>query len=240
MQTQRAAGHPTMNDSWFPVELSAHVQPGEIVQSSLQGQELALWRSADGAVRAWENRCPHRSVRLTLGFIAEDQLVCRYHGWRYGADGRCASVPSTPTLAPPPSACVQTYLCREADGVVWVSLSLMPAGYPPRMPGAPMASCRGFMLDIDLAALTEAIRARGFVSATHTAIWQECDGNLESATLLLQPIDEATTFAHVFIPAHPDIDAQTARQLAVSRRMKSFFASLAKTRHRILEVRHGQ
>jgi nitrite reductase/ring-hydroxylating ferredoxin subunit len=205
-------------DDWFPVELSHHVREGQVVQSMLHGQELALWRPLAGSVQAWENRCPHRSVRLTLGFVDGEQLICRYHGWRYGSDGRCTGVPSTPALAPPPAACVRTYMCREADGVVWASLALAPRGYPPRLPD--LAACRSFTLDIAAEALVEAIKAAGFESDGCPVVWRESGHDPEAGTLLLQPMDARTTCVHLFI-AGP---LSTAHRVVAAQRMKALFA----------------
>jgi len=216
--TQEHASRAFAADGWFPVELSQHIPEGQVVQSMLHGQELALWRPLTGRVQAWENRCPHRSVRLTLGFVVGDQLVCRYHGWRYGSDGRCTGVPSTPALAPPPAACVRTYMCREADGVVWASLALSPRGYPPRLPA--LAACRGFTLEIAADALADAIEAAGFESAGHPAVWREPGTDPEAATLLLQPMDARTTCAHLFVGS----PLPAPRRLAAARRMRALFA----------------
>ena len=38
-------------------------------------------------------RCAHRSVSLAYGIPADDGLRCEYHGWVYGADGRCLEQP---------------------------------------------------------------------------------------------------------------------------------------------------
>ena len=218
MHTPEEARGAFAADGWYPVELSQHVREGQVVQSVLHGQELAMWRPLAGRVQAWENRCPHRSVRLTLGFVEGDQLVCRYHGWRYGSDGRCTGVPSTPALAPPPAACVRTYMCRESDGVVWASLALAPRAYPPQLPE--LAACRSFTLDIAADALANAIEAAGFVSGGHPAVWQEPGSDPEAATLLLQPVDATTTCAHVFVAA----PTSATRRLATARRMKALFA----------------
>jgi nitrite reductase/ring-hydroxylating ferredoxin subunit len=217
MHANEQAGGAFAADGWFAVELSRHVPPGQVVQSQLHGQELALWRPAAGAVQAWENRCPHRSVRLTLGFVEGEQLICRYHGWRYGSDGRCTGVPSTPALAPPPAACVRTYMCRESDGVVWASLALTPRGYPPRLPG--LGACRSFVLDTAAGALAEAVERAGFERDGHPSVWREPAGT-EAATLLLQPMDVHTTCAHLFVA-----DALPAsRRLAAAQRMKALFS----------------
>lgn len=219
IHTSRDAFAP---DGWFPAELSQHLPASQVVQSMLHGQELALWRSTVGTVQAWENRCPHRSVRLTLGFVANDQLVCRYHGWRYGQDGRCAGVPSTPALAPPPAACVRSYLCREADGVIWVSLALTPRGYPPKLPA--LDACRSFTVEVPADSLARAIADAGFEPGASAAVWQEPGGGPEAATLLLQPMATGTTGVHLFIPAGADAATRTARRLATSQRLKPLLA----------------
>jgi nitrite reductase/ring-hydroxylating ferredoxin subunit len=233
-QSESSAAFPA--NGWYPIELSARVPQGEVVQSMLRGQELALWRSVTGTVQAWENRCPHRSVRLTLGFVVDDQLVCRYHGWRYGTDGRCTGVPSTPEHAPPPAACVRTYPCREADGVVWASLALMPRGYPPRLPG--LVPCRSFTVDASILQIAAVIAAAGFESDQRPAVWQERGGSLEAATLLLQPAQAHTTCVHLFIDAEAAMPI--AGRLAVAQRMKTLFAKSAASRHAVTEPAHAQ
>ena len=80
---------------------------------------VSVWRSAAGQVHAWDNRCPHRGMRLHHGFVRGEQLACLYHGWHYGEDGACSKIPAHPDLEPPSSICVPTTPCVETDGVVW-------------------------------------------------------------------------------------------------------------------------
>jgi len=112
---------PVLQHDWHPVAASAAVPAGQIMVAELLGTEIALWRGADGDIRAWENRCPHRGMRLTLGRIENDAVVCRYHGWRYDAAGRCVHVPSQPDHAMA-QVCVGTYVAIERYGLVWVCL----------------------------------------------------------------------------------------------------------------------
>jgi nitrite reductase/ring-hydroxylating ferredoxin subunit len=242
MKAQNDSRLASAVDGWFPVELSRHVPQGEVVQTMLHGQELALWRSADGKVQAWENRCPHRSVRLTLGFVADDQLVCRYHGWRYGNDGRCTGVPSTPALAPPPAACVRAYACREAGGIVWASLAPMPPGYPPLL--SDLQDCRSFTLDAASQFLEGPFIEAGFVAQVHPAVWREQGDASDRATLLVQPMDAGTTIVHLFIDLPADSSGEAAigdpRRLAATRRMKPLFANVARTTHHVRESAHAQ
>ena len=90
-----------------------------IVAALLAGQPLALWRSGSGAVQAWEDRCPHRGVPLSMGRVKGDQLACAYHGWQYAAqDGRCTAIPAMPDRPVPGKVCVKTYAALERQGMV--------------------------------------------------------------------------------------------------------------------------
>lgn len=37
--------------------------------------------------------CPHRGLPLSTGRIEDDELVCAYHGLRFGSDGQCRKIP---------------------------------------------------------------------------------------------------------------------------------------------------
>jgi len=119
----------TQENTWYPVARADDLPMRHVFQGQLQGIELALWRADDGRVNAWENRCPHRSVRFTLGVNTGEKLRCQYHGWQYqSGDGRCTFIPATSGTAPPPSLCAQTFAVTEANGYVWVSLAAEAAG----------------------------------------------------------------------------------------------------------------
>ena len=77
----------------IPVSLSGGVEPGARTGTRLGGREVVVWRGQDGAVRAWADRCPHRGMRLSFGYVRGSALTCVYHGWSFGAGaepgGRC-------------------------------------------------------------------------------------------------------------------------------------------------------
>eukprot|EP01032_Pedospumella_encystans_P034979 gene34979-39556_t len=60
-----------------------------LCRAQLLDLPLALWRDIGGQAHAWEDRCPHRGTRLSLGTQQGDTLRCAYHGWRFGASGKC-------------------------------------------------------------------------------------------------------------------------------------------------------
>ena len=107
---------------WHPVAFAADVADRP-VHADLLGEALVLWRGADRALRVMSDLCVHRGTALSLGWVAGDELVCPYHAWRYGADGRCVAIPQKedPT-AVPAKARVRSFLVRERYGLVWVAL----------------------------------------------------------------------------------------------------------------------
>ena len=110
-----------------PVALSPEITPEAPRPAVVDGAELVLWRGDDGAVRVWEDRCPHRGMRLSFGFVRGGQLACLYHGWRWRADGGCAHIPAHPDLDPPATLRVTAFPCAERDGLVWLGEGTPPA-----------------------------------------------------------------------------------------------------------------
>jgi vanillate O-demethylase monooxygenase subunit len=107
---------------WHPVAYATSIGDAPYA-ATLLGERLALWRDADGAIRAFEDLCVHRGTALSLGAVRNGELVCAYHGWRYAADGRCTAIPqlADPTRVPARARAV-AYRAAERYGVVWVAL----------------------------------------------------------------------------------------------------------------------
>lgn len=114
---------------WHPVAAATAVGAAPLAVHLL-GQDLVLWRDAGGVLRAFDDRCPHRGARLSLGRACGDALECAYHGWRFDGAGRCVAVPAQPGFAPPASHRVPAHAVAETAGLAWVRLG--DAGPPPR------------------------------------------------------------------------------------------------------------
>ena len=71
---------------WHPVLAADALPAGEPRAARLLGDDLVLWRDANGAPQAWADRCPHRGTRLSLGRVVQGadgaRLECPYHGWQ--------------------------------------------------------------------------------------------------------------------------------------------------------------
>lgn len=71
--------------NWVPIALGKDVPAGTTRSAMLEDRALVIWRGADGEAHVWEDRCPHRGMRLSFGFVRENALNCLYHGWQYGS-----------------------------------------------------------------------------------------------------------------------------------------------------------
>ncbi len=128
-----------MRRYWYPVARADAVD-GHPVARTLLGVGLVLWRAGDSPVLAAVDRCPHRDARLSLGWVDGCALVCPYHGWEYGADGRATRIPQLADGAPlPPRAALETVAVAERYGWVWVCLAADPIAPVPSVAefGAP-------------------------------------------------------------------------------------------------------
>lgn len=109
--------------AWHPVATRMDLAAGHIFHGRLLGDELALWSDRLGRINAWENRCPHRGLRLTMGRHLGEHIECQYHGLRFeSVTGQCTAVPAHPDLPPPRRMCVKSYATSEKYGWVWVSI----------------------------------------------------------------------------------------------------------------------
>jgi len=113
---------PVLRNDWFPVAWADQLPAGASVPVRLLDEELVLWRRADGSVHVWDDRCPHRGAKLSLGRVVDDTLTCPYHGWRFDGEGRCVLKPAQPSTPCPPQPMVQMFRAQERYGIVWVCL----------------------------------------------------------------------------------------------------------------------
>src|SRR6218665_3896108 len=107
---------------FHPVAMSRDLGDAPLAVQLLE-TPVVIWRAADGQVRAFADRCPHRGAALSMGRIVDDTLECPYHGWRFNAGGRCTHVPAVPQFNPPATYTAETYTAREAYGLIWVALT---------------------------------------------------------------------------------------------------------------------
>ena len=111
-----------LENFWYPVIWASQVgyKPRTV---RVCGRNILLMRDANNKVRALDDRCAHRGVRLSLGCQHfPGTISCPYHGWTYRlADGEVVAVI---TDGPDSRVCgstgVRPYATEECLGLVWV------------------------------------------------------------------------------------------------------------------------
>ena len=116
---------PAFREYWYPIAYGEEIGQ-EPHPFRLFGDDYVAWRPAEGdPVHAAVDECPHRSARLSQGWVEDGCLVCPYHGWRFAGDGACVEIPSNgPDVPVPPRAHVQSVLADEKYGLVWVCVGV--------------------------------------------------------------------------------------------------------------------
>jgi nitrite reductase/ring-hydroxylating ferredoxin subunit len=182
------------------------MMPRHVAQTQLLGQEIALWRSDAGAVNAWENRCPHRGVRLSIGFNTGGELRCQYHGWRFATgSGQCTFIPAHPTQKPASGVRAGVYAVVERCHLVWVSLDPVADALGPSIAesaqdttlrsmfvNAPADKVGGALLQgyrVDAATTASVIATDAFTFSASTE-------GTSAVTFLLQPVTPTQTIIH--------------------------------------------
>ncbi|QDY71068.1 Rieske 2Fe-2S domain-containing protein [Qingshengfaniella alkalisoli] len=193
-----------MSQSWTVVSLSSGLRVGGVMRSFVDGQELVIWRSASGRAQAWDNRCPHRGMRLSHGFVRGEQLACLYHGWHYGQDGVCSYIPAHPDLEPPKTICTQIHSCVEADGFVWVGgdVETIPRGFASDMVGV-----RSIYVDLSVEHLRQRLTSIGSGAQDLVTLKAENGGPPSEAWVALQANGPNQSVMHIGAPAGTDPQA---------------------------------
>ena len=189
-------------DAWYAVGATATLAPGDVMPVHIFGEERVAWRGEDGICRIWQNRCVHRGMRLQYGFVDGDRLACRYHGWRFGGDGKCVRIPAHPDMTPPDDYCVPSFPSAETGGLIWTSRGT--PSEPPRAPGdgEDTVFCRTVTVLAPPAAADEYLRGHGAKPVSpglFTTAGTPADGDID-LTVALQPADAEKTQLHVSVP----------------------------------------
>ncbi len=119
---------------WYPVVRSEDLGYDEPVKVQILGCNLVAFRDHEGEARVLSDTCVHRGGSLGGTWsagkaprIVNGCIVCPYHGWEFGGDGKCKNIPSigygTKT---PPRAKVDAYPVQEKYGIVFAFLGDEP------------------------------------------------------------------------------------------------------------------
>lgn len=78
---------------WQPIYHSRDLPAERPVPLHALNEVFTLYRGASGKVFLLEERCAHRGLRLSTGWVEGDDLRCFYHGWKFAGSGACIQQP---------------------------------------------------------------------------------------------------------------------------------------------------
>jgi phthalate 4,5-dioxygenase len=118
---------------WQPIALVEELtDPRPVKAVRVLGQDLVLFRSAEGHLGLLDRDCPHRGADLAFGRLEDGGLRCLFHGWLFDTEGKCLDTPAEP---PESRVCSRVrqkaYPVQERSGIVFAFLG---EGTPPAFP----------------------------------------------------------------------------------------------------------
>lgn len=110
-----------VRNCWYPIGFSNEFEPGKLKGLKIADRPIVVWRTQDGNVVAFDNRCCHKRFPLSDGKLLEDgNLECAYHGLQYDTTGQCVAIPSQADRPIPKQAHLSVMPVCEQDTLVWL------------------------------------------------------------------------------------------------------------------------
>ena len=108
---------------WYAVGWSADFGPDCFETRTVLGEDLLVFRLANGELRVLDDRCSHRAAPLSCGRREADGVRCLYHGLRFDSEGTCVEIPGQDRV--PGRLAVRRYPVVEREG--WVLVWMGPS-----------------------------------------------------------------------------------------------------------------
>ena len=112
---------PVLRRFWYALMPIEHLKNGP-KPFTLLGEPIVLFLDAKGEPAALEDRCCHRTAKLSKGWCNNGNIVCGYHGWEYDRDGKLVMIPQFPFEQAIPDAKARSFRAKTRYGYVWVAL----------------------------------------------------------------------------------------------------------------------
>ena len=129
-----------MRRYWQPVALVDEFNPAldpRMAQRPVKavkalGQDLVLFKNAQGAWGLLDRHCPHRGADLSFGRNEGDGLRCPFHGWKFDVAGACLETPAEPSsLKMYERVRQRSYPVLEKSGILFAWLGEEGSSPPP-------------------------------------------------------------------------------------------------------------
>jgi phenylpropionate dioxygenase-like ring-hydroxylating dioxygenase large terminal subunit len=98
------------------------------------GEAVVVYRTRDGEPVAFEDRCAHRRLPLSMGRLIDDQVECGYHGLVYDCTGACVKIPGQSRESIPSGARVRRYPVVDRHEYLWIWMGDPARADPAQIP----------------------------------------------------------------------------------------------------------
>ena len=136
--TRTSPGTPMgdlMRRYWHPIAAETQFDGIETKAVRLMGEDLVLYKDLGGNYGLIDRKCAHRRADLSYGFVEKEGIRCNYHGWLFGADGRCIEQPfeetANPNSAQKDRIRIKNYRVQAHAGLLWAYMGPEPAPLVP-------------------------------------------------------------------------------------------------------------
>jgi phenylpropionate dioxygenase-like ring-hydroxylating dioxygenase large terminal subunit len=120
-----------VRQGWYLLASSRKLRPAQLRSVDVGSRRLIMYRDLEGLAHVVSDRCPHLGSNLALGSVTAQGLLCKFHGWCWGADGSCTEAPGNASL---PRRHLRHYAVTERWGFVWAWIGGDPGFYLPGVP----------------------------------------------------------------------------------------------------------
>ncbi len=116
---------------WQPIAGESEFDGISIKPVRFFGENLVLYKDGSGQFGLVDRHCTHRRADLSYGWVENCGIRCSYHGWLFGADGRCLEQPfddiANPGTRLKERCSVKAYPVRPMAGILWAYMGPDPA-----------------------------------------------------------------------------------------------------------------
>jgi phenylpropionate dioxygenase-like ring-hydroxylating dioxygenase large terminal subunit len=106
-----------LRNTWY-VAAQSHEILDKPLARTICGEDVVIFRQADGSAVVLEDRCPHRKAPLSLGQVIGGEIECPYHGIRFNGEGACTHIPSQQNI--PRGLVARSYPAIEKYKLIFV------------------------------------------------------------------------------------------------------------------------
>jgi glycine betaine monooxygenase A len=146
-EVYRADVETVWRRGWLLVGHSCEIRkPGDYFTFQVDADSIIVIRDDEGRIRGLHNVCRHRgSVVCTEAAGHVTRLVCPYHQWAYGLDGRLIACRGMQSDVDKSQLGLHQVHAREVEGLIYISLAKEPPAFEPAEGTlAPLLKPQGF------------------------------------------------------------------------------------------------